>query len=150
MIAIKLAGITFQDLPFIKLGDMVTIRHMTDNPKDSAAHPAYAVLLGEAQIGWIPSLESKNYDLEMAKGGFIRNDIGKFHHVGLRAAEKKVADTEDEIKYIIMARDWIRLEIEHNEVVPLGKVSNLLYKHGGEIVREQHGSPCSISIVVEN
>jgi len=149
MIAIKLAGITFQDLPFIKLGDMVTIRHEEDNVANTKSHPAYAVMLGESRIGYIPSIATKDNELSMARGGFVRNDIGKFTFVGIRAAEKKVADTEEEIKYIIMARDWIRLEIEHNEVVPLGRVSNLLYKHGGEIVREQHGSPCSISIVVE-
>ena len=128
-----LAGTSFNRVDFpIKKGDKVTVRREKENVDDNDSHPAYAVMLEGARIGYIPKVEKSKAKMLKARQN---NDLRGY---------ERLFQVCNLIEYL---RDCIYTDIERNHITPHGEVWSVAYLEDG-VWRDDAESGEEVSIRV--
>ena len=130
-----LGGTSFnqQDFPINK-GDKVTVVREKDNPDDHDSHPAYAVMIEGARIGYIPKVEPIKAKQLQARQN---NDL---------KAWERFSDKVNVLEYL---RDCIYTDLTRNYLTPTGEVYGVRWLDGKDWNEEGRGERLSISVIFD-
>ena len=172
----RLHGISFNELPHLEDGEVVTITREEGKPWDSDGNPAYSVRLEGLHLGYIPLVTTLMEESKRAKDGFLKVYKQKFREMtadqlreyaaALNANEETecfhewsfvgkdkarpishVREKEAGVAHEI--RDYLYVDIMCNRQVTMGTLTLAFFDDKEGLNFEGIGDVCSISVFVD-
>jgi len=143
---INLAGITFVDLPHIEEGQTAFVIWEKGKPYDDPSEPAYSVRIdGGCHIGYIPKLTTVKEEQLNARRGLRKVGRGQWEDVGWEVMRPYYHGMVERAVSCELIRDFIRVDILRNHLIPKGKLHPIYNKTGDicSVVFEYDNNACN-------
>ena len=100
-------------------------------------------------MGYIPRVETKKKEMFKAREGYKRITNG-WEFIGKEEMAPRAQSLFEECDVIEQVRDFIRVEMEHNGLDPVGKIASVRWKDGVKWNSDGVGKLMSMSILLDD